>query len=106
MQIPELERSKMVDVSRKLSTNAIDGMINPSEILSMYELSPGQFNLSVPANDLWFQIVQGFHAGKSAKAGYQIDAIARLVGTVASELQGNHHSANMKLELEMHVGQK
>jgi len=89
MQVPELERSKMVDVSRKLSANAIDGNINPLVILSLFELSPGQFNLSLTANDLWFQIVQTFHAGKSAKAGYHIDAIAKLVDTVANELQGN-----------------
>ena len=89
MQTPELERSKMVDVSRKLSTNAIDGNINPSVILSLFELSPGQFNLAVPANDLWLKIVEAFHSGKSSKAGYRIDAIARLVDTVANELQGN-----------------
>ncbi|ETR67380.1 MAG: hypothetical protein OMM_05165 [Candidatus Magnetoglobus multicellularis str. Araruama] len=99
MQTPELERSKLVDVSRQLSSNAIDGNINPSVILSMFDLSPGHFNLSVSGNDLWFQIVQAFHAGKSAKAGYHIDAIAKLVDTVANELKGNTELSQLAHDL-------
>jgi hypothetical protein len=85
----ELTGSELVDISRKISGYAVNSGVNPVPILNSFDITPGLFNLYAPANDLWYQVVQAFYAGRSGKAGYRADAVGRLVNAVANELQGN-----------------
>ncbi len=85
----ELTGGEMVDIAKKLAHNAMAGNVNPQQILLALDISPAVFSNNLPANDLWFQIVQGVHAGRSPSAGFRGDAVGRLVDAVAQELQGN-----------------
>jgi hypothetical protein len=85
----QLSPSVIVDVAQKLAQYAVAGNINPTAVLMQLELSPGFLNIQTAPNELWLQITQAIHAGRSQTAGFRSDAVGRLVNVVAQGLQGN-----------------
>ncbi len=95
----ELTGGEIVDIARTLAHNVQAGGVNPQQILLTLDISPAMFSLNLPANDLWFQIVQGVHAGRSRSAGFRSDAVGRLVDAAARELQGNADLSQLAYDL-------
>src|SRR5262245_11058874 len=86
----ELRPAEMVSVADKLAQVASEGGIQPSRILlQLDDVADTRLKLSGAPADIWLRIVRALHAGVSAKAGFRSDAVARLIETLAAEVQGN-----------------
>lgn len=86
----ELRPSELLDVADTLAKVASETGIQPSRILlRLDDVSGTKLHLSGASADIWLGIVRAIHAGISAKAGYQADAVAHLINLLATEVRGN-----------------
>ncbi len=95
----ELRPSELVAVADKLAEAASLAAINPQSIILRLDVADAGLDLHGSAKDVWLKIVRAIYAGASEKAGFRSDAIARLIGTMSSELRGNAELSALAYQL-------